>query len=161
MQLLKDETCQASVLEALAFWLDCDQAQIEPKLLEDTALTRIVLLLPQLEDLVIHELNNLPNILSPIMKIVTKSKAIGFALGNAGLTMRITGLMTVSNASILLALMDLLRILYEIQPHPQEFLVANNVRQVLEELCKNSSDDEVIVATQAKKMLAVFSVDSL
>lgn len=161
LQLLKDDTCQASVLEALAFWLDCDFGRIEPKLLDDTALTRIVFLLPQAEDVVGNELNNLPNILSPLTKIVMKSKAIGFALGNAGLVTRITGLMMVSNASILLALMDLLKIIYEIQPHPQEFLAVNKVRQVLEDLCKNSSGDEVIVASRANNLLAVFSVDSL
>lgn len=161
LQLLKDENCQASVLEALAFWLDCEPARIEPMLLEDTALTRMVLLLPQQEDAQESELNNLPNILSPITKIVLRSKAIGLALSTAGLTTRITGLMTVCNASVLLALMDLLKILYEIQPHPQEFLATNNIQKVLQDLCKNSNSEEVIVSSQANTLLAVFSVNSL
>lgn len=161
MQLLKDETCQASVLEALAFWLDCEYNRIEPKLLEEASLTRIVLLLPQADDLIDSRLNNLPNILSPITKIVTRSKSIGLALSTAGLTSRITELMNVCNASILLSLMDLLKILYEIQPHPQEFLVTSNVRQVLKELVEGSKDDEILVTSQANKLLAIFSVDSL
>jgi hypothetical protein len=161
LQLLKDESCRASVLEALAYWLDCDPERIEPKLLEETAIARIVLLMPQDQDSSEEQLQRLTNILSPISRIVMKSKKIGLALSSAGIAHRVVGLMTNQNPSILLSLMDLLKILYEIQPHPREFVVSNGVDEVLKALADSSNTEEVLVSSQANKLLAALSVDSL
>ncbi|KAI8113878.1 hypothetical protein M9434_002006 [Picochlorum sp. BPE23] len=160
LQLLKDEACQASVLEAITFWLDCDAARIEPKLLEDAAITRIVLLMPCGNDISETKLDNLPNITSPISKLVSKSRKIGLALSSSGLASRITELMAKSNPSTILSLMDLLKLLYEIQPHPQQFLSENKIAGILQTLVRNwTAEDQVLVSIQANKLLSVFSID--
>lgn len=160
LQLLKDEACQASVLEAITFWLDCDAARIEPKLLEDAAITRIVLLMPCGTDVSETKLDNLPNITSPISKLVTKSRKIGLALTSSGLASRITELMAKSNPPTVLSLMDLLKLLYEIQPHPQQFLSENKISTILQTLVRNwTAEDQVLVSIQANKLLSVFSID--
>ncbi len=162
LQTLKDEAHQASIMEALSSWLDAEVPRIEPKLLEDAAITRMVLLLPSGNPISHTALERLPSIVSPLSRIVGRSQKIGHAMTLAGLASRITELMNEAYPPSTLALLELLKILYEIEPQPKEFLSRNRVIPALKKLTSGgNAEDQVLVQMQANKLLTAFSVNTV
>ena len=159
LQTLKQDAYRVSVMEALAAWLDADSSRIEPRILEDTAITRIVLLMPAGNLISRQSLEQVPSLVSPLMKIVSKSSRIGMALSTAGLASRVTDLLVQPYPPAVLSLMELLKLLYEIDPHPKEFLSRNRITPILRSLA--TGEREVLVQVQAQNLLKAFSINEI
>lgn len=161
LELLKDANQQSAILEALASWFDAEMPRLEPSLLEDTALTRIVLLLPD------PAAKNggperLPLILSPLSRMLSRSSRLAVSLSTAGLAGRLASLLRRPPPSVALALLDILRIIYEAQPNPKEFVVRNRLVPALAALAQGAdADDQILVRSQANSLLKAFSVNAV
>lgn len=164
LQTLKDEAHQVSAMEAIAAWLHAELSRVEPKLLEEAAITRMVLLMPSGSGARRQEMDKLPSIISPMSKMVTMSSKIGLALSAAGLVSRAVDLMAELHPSATLSLMDLIKVLYEISPHPKEFLSKNRVIPALKMIVASNNAGEqggTLIQIQAKNLLKTFSVNAI
>jgi serine/threonine protein kinase len=160
MQLLKEEAHQVTVLEALASWLEAELPRIEGQLLEGTALTRLILVLPS-QGQPSHQ-DQLPSLLSPLGRMISRSPKLAVALTQAGLAARVVELLKRPTPPAALALMDLLQSLYEAHPHPKEFIAQNRVGQALATLAQGAqAGSQVLVRTRANNLLQAFSVNAV
>lgn len=162
LQLLKEESHAASVLEALASWLDAEAPRIESRLLEDTALARLVLVLRNDDDSSLNDSERLPSVLSPLTRMLSRSSKLAVALAPAGLATRTVGLLRRPTPTSALALMDVLQLMYESHPHPKEFLAVYRVTQTLMALAKGAAaGDQILVRMRVENLLQAFSVNSV
>ena len=163
LQTLKDESHQVSAMEAIAAWLDAELSRVEPKLLEEAAITRMVLLMPSGSGATRQQMDKLPSIIAPMSKIVAMSSKIGLALSAAGLVSRAVDLMAELHPSATLSLMDLIKVLYEISPHPKEFLSKNRVIPALKMIVASNAGEQggTLIQIQAKNLLKTFSVNAI
>ena len=160
MQLLKEDAHQVTVLEALASWLDAELPRIEGQLLEPTALTRLILVLPSQGQP--SQQDQLPSLLSPLGRMISRSPKLAVALTQAGLAARVVELLKRPTPPAALALMDLLQLLYEAHPHPKEFIAQNRVGQALATLAQGArAGEQVLVRTRANNLLQAFSVNAV
>lgn len=160
MQLLKEDAHQVTVLEALASWLDAELPRIEGQLLEPTALTRLILVLPSQGQP--SQQDQLPSLLSPLGRMISRSPKLAVALTQAGLAARVVELLKRPSPPAALALMDLLQLLYEAHPHPKEFIAQNRVGQALATLAQGArAGEQVLVRTRANNLLQAFSVNAV
>ena len=161
LQLLKDEAYQSVVLEALASWFDAEMPRLEPALLEETALTRFVLLLP--DPISTNKTaDRLPLIISPLARMLGRSSRLAVAIASAGLAGRVVSLLRRPSPPVALALLDVLRIMYEAQLQPKEFVAKNRLVQVLTAVAKAADvEDQVLVKNQANNLLKAFSVNAV
>lgn len=162
LQLLKEESHAASVLEALASWLDAEAPRIESRLLEETALARLVLVLRNDDDSSLNDSERLPSVLSPLTRMLSRSSKLAVALAPAGLATRTVGLLRRPTPTSALALMDVLQLMYESHPHPKEFLAVYRVTQTLMALAKGAAaGDQILVRMRVENLLQAFSVNSV
>ena len=160
MQLLKEDAHQVTVLEALASWLDAELPRIEGQLLEGTALTRLVLVLPSQGQP--SQQDQLPSLVSPLGRMISRSPKLAVALTQAGLAARVVELLKRPTPPAALALMDLLQLLYEAHPHPKEFIAQYRVGQALAALAQGAqAGEQVLVRTRANNLLQAFSVNAV
>lgn len=160
MQLLKEDAHQVTVLEALASWLDAELPRIEGQMLEPTALTRLILVLPSQGQP--SQQDQLPSLLSPLGRMISRSPKLAVALTQAGLAARVVELLKRPTPPAALALMDLLQLLYEAHPHPKEFIAQNRVGQALATLAQGArAGEQVLVRTRANNLLQAFSVNAV
>jgi len=158
----------------LASWLDAELPRIEGRLLEDTSLARLVLLLntgdsssnsrrSRLANDVSTVVDQLPNILSPLCRMAGRSPRLAVALASAGLAARATELLKrPPSPPTALALMELLRLMYEVHPSPKEFISQNRVGPALVALAAGAqAGDQVLVSKQANSLLQAFSVNTV
>ena len=162
LQLLKEEEHQVSVLEALASWLDAELPRLEGKLLEGTALARLVMVLPNTSNTsttTTHQ-DHLPSLLSPLGRMISRSSRLAVELCGAGFATRIVELLKRPTPPAALALMDILQLLYEAHPRPKEFVVQHRVGPALMSLTQTQGD-QVLVRTRANNLLKAFSVNAV
>jgi len=189
LQLLKEEAHAASVLEAVASWLDAEAPRIESRLLQDTALARMVFVVRSsggsetvpLRNLIGMSNNpapgggawnsprgqgsgteQLPSVLSPLIRIIGRSPKLAVALASAGLASNVIDLLRRRPIppTTALSLMDVLQLMYEAHPHPKEFLAAYRVAPALSSLAA-AAEDQVLVRTRIDTLLRAFSVNTI
>jgi hypothetical protein len=161
LQLLKEEAHQASVLEGLASWLDAEAPRIEGRLLEDTAVTRLVMLLPSPPPPPAADAR-LPSVLSPLCRIVARSPKLAEALASAGLAARLADALRRPSPPTALALLELLRLLYETHPRPKELLARSRVGAALGALAAGAgAEEQVVVRKRAQNLLEAFSLNAV
>lgn len=189
LQLLKEEAHAASVLEAVASWLDAEAPRIESRLLQDTALARMVFVVRSSGGSETVPLRNiigmsnppapgggawnsprgqgsgteqLPSVLSPLIRIIGRSPKLAVALASAGLASNVIDLLRRRPIppTTALSLMDVLQLMYEAHPHPKEFLAAYRVAPALSSLAA-AAEDQVLVRTRIDTLLRAFSVNTI
>lgn len=160
LQLLKEEPHQAAVLEGLASWLDAELPRIEGRLLDDAAVTRLVLLLPSPAGTL--SLDQLPSILSPLARMMANSPRLAVALASSGLASRATELLKRAPPPTALALMDIVQLMYEAHPSPKDFIAEYRVGPALASLAAGAqAGDQVLVRKRANNLLQAFSVNAV
>jgi hypothetical protein len=156
LRLLGDEAAAPAALEALAAWLDAEAPRLEPRLLAGAALARLVALVPAAASSGDEE--RLPGVLRPLARIAGRSPRLAAALSGAGLAARATELLRRPAAPVALALLDLLRLLYEADPEPERFVAANRVASALQALADGAAaGEQVLVRKQAQALLDAFA----
>ena len=164
LQLLKEEAHQASVLEGLASWLDAEAPRVEARLLEDSALTRFVMLLPSPPQPAPSPGDDrLPSVLSPLARLLARSPRLSVALASAGLATRVAQLLPRRpSPPTALALLELVRLLYQSHPRPKDFILNNGVGAALAALAAGAgAEEQVLVRRRAQNLLEAFSVNAV
>jgi serine/threonine protein kinase len=150
IELLKDDCCAPASFEALVHWLECDQTRLEPELVDNIG--EILHLVPERINPQQHKVDTLSITASLLTSLVSKSSAIGLAMAEEGLPLKVSGLLLMSDASAVLSLVDLLKALCTMQPNLKTILNSNSdVRSSLDVLAEGA--ESLVVQDKARQLL--------
>lgn len=142
----------------ISFWAATTNSRLAvPNALSLYLLSNLI----QQKDIYLQD-EKIQNIVSPLSRMVARSPLLAVALADAGLANSVIDLLKRPTPRTALALLELLRLLYENQTRPKEFIIKYRVQPTLAALARGGPDgDQVLVRKQAENLLKAFQVNTV
>lgn len=116
LELLEEDVWHQVVMDALATWLEEDIHHVEDKLISDTSVHNLVVILRGYR---YRSSNEISAVLEPLLRMLNRSDRLCRAAGQNGLAPVILDMLKESDATICLSLLKALRRIYGMHPRPK------------------------------------------
>ncbi|CAD7703488.1 unnamed protein product [Ostreobium quekettii] len=163
LRLLVEEQWQPLILDALATWLEEDIHRVEPKLMYQESIERLVTLLQSYR----QKQSAVAGVLDPLLRMLQRSDKLSRQLGQGGLVPVIMEMLRTADAATSLKLLKALRSIYEMHPRPKEFIKRYDVERHLHRLASGSASGSlsgevrVLVRKAAQELLRAFQMNQI
>lgn len=160
LSLLDDEYWAVTALDSLAVCLafDNEQKKVEQLLLKPEAIHKLVAFFQSSRE------QSFVHILEPFLKIITKSPRINVNLATSGLIPLLVARLDHQDAIVRLALLKLIKVVYEHHPRPKQLIVEYDLQSKLQRLIEERRDGDhsggqVLVKQMATSLLKALHIN--